>query len=96
MNTLVLQPATACPSAAVARRANAPGAVPRGAKVEAAANPARDGLLRRLREAAAQRRVRRMQARRLREEGALLMAMGQHELNDLGVGRCELLGHLGR
>ncbi|RDI29045.1 hypothetical protein DFR41_101801 [Pseudacidovorax intermedius] len=96
MNTLVLQPATACPSAATPRRAIVPGAVPREAMVEAAANPARAGLLQRLRDAAAQQRVRRIQARRLREEGALLMAMGQHELNDLGVGRCELLGHLGR
>lgn len=94
MNTLVLQPATVCPSAAVPRRAIVPGDVPREAMVDAAANPARAGLMQRLRDAAAQRRMHRIQARRLREEGALLMAMGQHELNDLGVGRCELAGHL--
>ena len=96
MNTLVLQPPTVRPSAAVTRRANAPGAVPRDAMIEATVKAARVGLLRRLRDAAAQRRARRIQAPRLREEGALLMAMGQHELNDLGVGRCELLGHLRR
>jgi hypothetical protein len=94
MNTLVLQPATARPSAAVTRRAIAPGAVPREALVEAPAAAVRAGLLQRLREAAAERRMRRIRTRRLREEGALLMAMGQHELNDLGVGRCELAGHL--
>lgn len=94
MNTLVLHPATACPSAALPRRATVPGAVPREALVETTAAPARVGLLQRLRDAAAERRMRRIRARRLREEGALLMAMGQHELNDLGVGRCELAGHL--
>lgn len=92
MNTLVLQPVPARQSAVTApvRRATVPDAAPR----EAQAMAARPGAVARLRAAAGQWRQRRHQARRLREEGALLMALGQHQLNDLGVGWCELGGHL--